>query len=307
MRLARAGEPHGAAARNPPRRDRRRRAARLPLLPARRRGLRAGRDRAHLVRRGRAVRAGDHRRHLLEGRHPRRRARRARRRLRRLALHAAAAVVRQVGLAADRLPRARAVRHRAAEALRAVRARGPERHHARDALEHDRQRRRLRRGVGADAAERGRAGAGGALRRRVPARRRRPRRARVEGHRVAAGPAGAARALPRRGAGAGGAWPTTRGGAASARAAADAGRRRARAVRGDRRSPARSAGRRRGSWSPRRSRRTRCRSTRCATMLDEASQVIAYSHELEQKSQELDARPPPSCAPPTSGCRSSTG
>ena len=35
------------------------------------------------------------------------RARRPRRRLRRLALHAAAAIVRQVGLAADKLPRAR--------------------------------------------------------------------------------------------------------------------------------------------------------------------------------------------------------
>ena len=34
-------------------------AAGLPLLPPRRRGLRAGRDRAHLVRGGRAVRAGD--------------------------------------------------------------------------------------------------------------------------------------------------------------------------------------------------------------------------------------------------------
>ena len=206
-----------------------------------------------------------------------------------------------------RLPRARPVRHRAAEAVRAVRPRGPERHHARDALEHDRQHRRLRRGVGADPAERGRAGAGGALRRRVPARRRRARRARLEGHGVAAGPAGAARALSRRRSAPQAAVADYARAARLRARRRDAGRRRARAVRRDRRSPARSAARRRGSWSPRRSRRTRCRSTRCATMLDEASQVIAYSHELEQKSRELDRARRPSCAPPTSGCRSSTG
>ena len=48
---------------------------------------------------------------------------RPRRRLRRLALHAAAAGVRALGLAADRAARARPVRHRAAQAARAVRAR----------------------------------------------------------------------------------------------------------------------------------------------------------------------------------------
>ena len=114
-------------------------------------------------------------------------------------LHAAAAVVRQVGLAADRLPGGRAVRHRAAQALRAVRPRRAERHHARDAVEHGRQHRRLCRWSPLlDAAERGRAGAGRALRRRVPAAGRGARRARLEGHGVAAGPAGAARAVPRR-------------------------------------------------------------------------------------------------------------
>ena len=56
------------------------------------------------------------RRHLLEGRHAPRRAGGARARLRRLVLHAAAAGVRALRVAADRLARARAVRHRAAQA-----------------------------------------------------------------------------------------------------------------------------------------------------------------------------------------------
>ena len=92
------------AAGDPARRHRGDPAARLRVLPARRRGLRAGLHRPHLLRGGRAVRAGDPRRHLLEGRHARRRARRADRRLRGLDLHAAAAVVRQLGLARRKLP-----------------------------------------------------------------------------------------------------------------------------------------------------------------------------------------------------------
>ena len=76
------------------------------LLPARRRGLRAGLDRPDLVRRGGAVRAGGARRHFLEGRH-------ARGALAGLiagfvgvVVHAAPAGARALGLAADRVPRA---------------------------------------------------------------------------------------------------------------------------------------------------------------------------------------------------------
>ncbi len=65
----------------------------------------------------------------------------------RLALHAAAAGARALGLAADRPARAGPVRHRAAEAAAAVRPRGPGPDHPRDDLEHDRQHRRLRRRV----------------------------------------------------------------------------------------------------------------------------------------------------------------
>ena len=57
LRLAERRDLTGAAARHPARRDRADPAARLPLLPARRRGLRAGLDRPDLVRRGGAVRA----------------------------------------------------------------------------------------------------------------------------------------------------------------------------------------------------------------------------------------------------------
>ena len=71
-------------------------------------------DRSHLVRRGRAVRSGDPGRNILERRHPRRGALRPFRGLRHLALHAAAARPRAVGLAADRLARAGPVRDRAA-------------------------------------------------------------------------------------------------------------------------------------------------------------------------------------------------
>ncbi len=197
----RAAQPDRAPARHSPRGDRRRRAAGLPLLPAGGRGLCARRDRPHLVRRGRAVRAGHHRRHLLEGRDSRRRARRTPRRLRRVALHAAPAVIREIGMAAARIPRRRAVRHRAASPVRAVRPRGPQRHHPCDAVEHARQRRRLRHRFGALAPVGRRAGAGCAIRRRVPPRRRRAGRPCLEGNGVGARAAGAARAFPRRRAG----------------------------------------------------------------------------------------------------------
>ena len=121
LRLNERQRPDRPAARHPARRDRADPAARLPVLQDRRRGLRAGLDRPDLVRRGGAVRAGGARRHLLEGRHAARRAGRAGGGLRGLVLHAAAAGVRALGVAADRLPRARAVRHRAAQAARAVR------------------------------------------------------------------------------------------------------------------------------------------------------------------------------------------
>jgi signal transduction histidine kinase len=41
-------------------------------------------------------------------------------------------------------------------------------------------------------------------------------------------------------------------------------------------------------------------------IVDDASQAVMYSHRLEQKSRELEAATA-GCAPPTSGCRSSTG
>jgi Na+/proline symporter len=66
-----ARRPDRRAAGHPPRGHRRRAAAGLPLLPPRRRGLRAGQHRAHQLCRGGAVRAGHARRHVLEGRHAR--------------------------------------------------------------------------------------------------------------------------------------------------------------------------------------------------------------------------------------------
>ena len=73
------------------------------------------------------------------------RARRVRgphRRFRGMGLHAPAALLRQVGLAAARLPHRRPLRHRAAEAAAALRPHRPRRDHARPVLEHARQRRR---------------------------------------------------------------------------------------------------------------------------------------------------------------------
>ena len=67
LRLAEQVRPDRAAARHSPRRDRAGAAARLRLLSARRRSLRAGLHRTDLLRRGGAVRAGGARRHLLEG------------------------------------------------------------------------------------------------------------------------------------------------------------------------------------------------------------------------------------------------
>ena len=92
-----APEPRPASARNPPWRDRRRRAAGVPLLSPGRRGLRAGRNRPDLVRSRRPVRAGDYRWNLLEGRDTCGGARRSGRRVHGLAVYTAAAVVRKIG------------------------------------------------------------------------------------------------------------------------------------------------------------------------------------------------------------------
>ena len=95
-------------------------------------------------------------------------------------LYPAAACARALGLAADRISRARTVRHRAAAAAATVRTLRPRPDHARDDLEHDRQRRRLRRRVAVGRPERRRAPAGKRVRRRVQAVRR-GRRARASG------------------------------------------------------------------------------------------------------------------------------
>ena len=299
-----ARESDGPPARDPPRRDRRGDPSWLPLLPARGRSVRAGGHRAHLIRGGRSIRAGDTGWDLLEGRDPCRRARRPQRWIRGLALHAPASVVREVGVAAGVVPAGRAVRHRAPAAVRAVRAHGSQRHHARDAVEHDRQCRRVRAGLGADDADGGRAGAGRPLRRRVPARRRRAGRPPVEGHRIAARPARVAGPVPRRRA--------RRGRVRRLRSAprihgvgCGAGRCGARAVRRDR---ARGRDRRRlgadhggldgqgGRADP----ATRC--ARCSTRPRRSSPTATSCARNRPSSK----RPRPSFARPTSACRSST-
>ncbi len=161
-------------------------------------------------------------------------------------------------------------------------------------------------GVGAHAAERGRAGAGGALRRRVPAApatgrtctsgraRRRCRTctallARFLGRERAT--AALAEYARRRGYRvAGRSCRPTPGSCSSPRP----------------RSPAPSAAPRRGSWWPRRSRRTRCRSTRCGrcSTRPRRSSPTATSSSRSRRSS-WPRRP--SCARRTSGCRSSTG
>ena len=121
-----------------------------------------------------------------------------------LVLHAAAAGVRALGVAADRLPRARAVRHRAAQAARAVRGQRPGPDHPRDDLEHGGEHRRLRRRVAAARAGRRGASPGDAVRRRVQAPGASRRRARLARHRVGARavqPAGALRRPARGGRG----------------------------------------------------------------------------------------------------------
>ena len=157
LRRARGGRLDANTAGDTARRDLRRDAARLPVLPPRRRGLCAGQHRPHQLCGGGAVRAGHARRPLLEGRHPARCAGRAVRRLRAVGLHPAAAVLRQVGVAARGLAERGPLGHRIAQAratARAGRARQP---HAFAVLEPAGQCRRLRGGVAGASA----VGAGG--------------------------------------------------------------------------------------------------------------------------------------------------
>ncbi len=114
--------PHRRAAGHPARRDLRGAAARISLLPPRRRGLCAGQHRSDQLRGRGAVRAGDAGRHVLEGRYTRWRAGRSGARFRAVGVHADAAVYRQVRLVADRLCLERAVGHCASEARAVVRA-----------------------------------------------------------------------------------------------------------------------------------------------------------------------------------------
>ena len=139
-------------------------------------------------------------------------------------------------------------------------------------------------------AERRRAPAGERVRRCVPAHRRSRRRALLARHGVGPRPLQPARALPRHRA-----RRTARSrdyASAHGPALARRGARRRRGARALRRSPARRRDRRRLGAHHGRLRRQggdAHASTKCATILDEASQVVVYSHRLEQKSRELEA------------------
>ena len=169
VRRARGRRPDAAAAQHPAGRDPGGAAARLPLLPRRRRGLCAGQHRPDQLRGRRAVRAGAAGRHVLARRHASGGAGRAARRLRRLGLHADAALGGQVGLDPGRIRRARPVRHRVAGARAAVRPRRARQSHPFAVLEPPGQRRALRRPVAAARAFGPRGEPGAALRRRVRA------------------------------------------------------------------------------------------------------------------------------------------
>jgi hypothetical protein len=73
--------------------------------------------------------------------------------------------------------------------------------------------------------------------------------------------------------------------------------------------PALSAARRPASWSLRSSRRSRSSSTKCCEIIDEASQALAHSRELEQKSRELEAATNElrGCQPAPAGARPAQG
>ena len=285
LRLGRAPGLTGAAARHPPRRDHRDAAARLPLFPCwparRTRWSAIGLISFAAVAQFAPARP---RRHLLEGRHARRRARRARCRLR------ASGSTR---CCCRRSRKSGWLPHRASSTHGpfGIALLRPYALFGLDGLE--RITHAMLWSMIANV---------GALRRRVRCSRRQSVaeqaqaalfvdvfRHEGDGRGAAAGAARASvprlQALLARflGAGARGrALRRLRAAARRARPAGDARRRRgARAVRRD---AARGRHRRRlgaRSWSPRWCRRSRSRSTRCMTMLDEASQVIAYSHELE--------------------------
>ncbi len=251
----------GAAPLDPPPRDRRDHAPRVRLLPRGRRGLRARRDRPHLLRGGGAVRAGDPRRHLLARRHPRRRVRGPLRRFRGVGVHAAPALLRQVGLAARELPHRRPPRRRAAEAAAALRPHGHGRDPARPVLEHARQRRPLRGRVGGDAAGGRGDQPGSPVRGRLRAHARVRSLAALARQRLGAGSPPPHRALPRAGAGARGV-PRVRAAARLRLARRAPRRRRIWSTSRRRSSPAPSEAPPRASSSPPSCRRSRPGSTR---------------------------------------------
>ena len=140
VRPRRARRPGQAAARDPPRRDRGDRAARLRLLPVCGRGLCARRDRADLVCGGGAVRARHAGRHLLEARHPRRRVAGLAAGFAVWLYTLAAALLCALRVAAAELSRPGAVGSAAAASARAVRPGRARSDHACDGVEHARQR-----------------------------------------------------------------------------------------------------------------------------------------------------------------------
>ena len=140
----------------------------LRVFPVRRQRLCAGRHRPDLLHRRRPVRAGPDRRHLLERRNAARSHHRADRRDSGLDLYAPAAVVRPLRLARPRFPVQRSRWYGTAAALRAVRPGRAGPAVARAVLEHGAECRALCRGVAVRPAQRRRTGPGQRLRRRVP-------------------------------------------------------------------------------------------------------------------------------------------
>jgi signal transduction histidine kinase len=159
--------PLRSAARHPARRDRRHPAARLLLLPAGGRGLRAGRHRPdQLLGRG-PVCAGDDRRHVLARRNARRRPGRSVGGFLVWAYTLLLPSFAKSGWLPGGLPDAGAVRDRAAAAAAAVRSDRHRRDLALPVLEFPRQYRRLCRRLAVAAADGCRGDAGDGLRRRA--------------------------------------------------------------------------------------------------------------------------------------------
>ena len=141
----RAARPRAADPRDPPSDDRGGSAAGLRLLPPGRRVARAGVHRSHLLRGGCAVRACHLRRPVLAGRDRGRRDLGARGRLRRVGLHAAVAVPRRDRLRPRLLHRGGTVRVRRPGTPRLVRAGRAGPRQPLHAVEHAGQRRPVRR------------------------------------------------------------------------------------------------------------------------------------------------------------------